>query len=542
MPGGGKPTANRRPPTRRKKDVPKRTHVAASPAPPAPFIPVAVAPHRPYAPIDAGFPLARRVGYPLAIFLFALLFIGTHLEQPPQVVTLDEKHYVRFSREIAADRILRDANTTHFELENVPINYEHPPLAKHLIARSLQLHDAGQLDLTWNQYFDGCDAAETTSDPCPAGRDWPGCATMQPECAPEARAWRFPSLLLGAGGVAATYLLALRLFRSVPAGFLAAGLLLFDNLWYLQSRVAMLDIFSSSFSLWALALALGAGPLSWILSGLAMGAAVASKLPALFVLPFFLLFLYLRLPLRTPARRAAATAFLGLGLPLVIYFLTYDSYFVSWIRIDGIGYALGQFILTQGAAVTTDYGFTFHHDYSSPPWSWIPQFIPTLYMCGDGCGHPPTIYAVGNLLIWWPAAAAVLAIPTVILWRRWRAGRFWPRGEALRTLRHRRLVTGTPAALLFPIALFLGTYLPWFLLTRTQLNYYLTLNVPYLSILMAGLLPYAWRRGRRWRYAVVAYLALVAAWFSLWWPIATAADVPKLYFDFLWNLLPWMSK
>ena len=59
--------------------------------------------------------------------------------------------------------------------------------------------------------------------------------------------WRLPSALFGIAGVALLYLLALRLWGSPGWAAFAAVLLAFDGLHIVQSRLAMLDIFLSTF-------------------------------------------------------------------------------------------------------------------------------------------------------------------------------------------------------------------------------------------------------------------------------------------------------
>ncbi len=59
--------------------------------------------------------------------------------------------------------------------------------------------------------------------------------------------WRLPSAVFGIVGVALLYLLALRLWRSVWWAGVAALLLALDGLHIVQSRIAMLDIFLTTF-------------------------------------------------------------------------------------------------------------------------------------------------------------------------------------------------------------------------------------------------------------------------------------------------------
>ena len=59
--------------------------------------------------------------------------------------------------------------------------------------------------------------------------------------------WRLPSALFGIAGVALLYMLTLRMWGSPGWATFAAVLLAVDGLHIVQSRMAMLDIFLSTF-------------------------------------------------------------------------------------------------------------------------------------------------------------------------------------------------------------------------------------------------------------------------------------------------------
>jgi len=59
--------------------------------------------------------------------------------------------------------------------------------------------------------------------------------------------WRLPSMLCGVAGVLLVYLLALRLWRSPWWAGLGGLLVALDGVHIVQSRLAMLDIFMSTF-------------------------------------------------------------------------------------------------------------------------------------------------------------------------------------------------------------------------------------------------------------------------------------------------------
>src|SRR5262249_22439235 len=63
--------------------------------------------------------------------------------------------------------------------------------------------------------------------------------------------WRLPSVLFGVVGVLVLYLLTLRLWGSVWWAGCSSGLLALDGLHIVQSRLAMLDVFLTTFILGA---------------------------------------------------------------------------------------------------------------------------------------------------------------------------------------------------------------------------------------------------------------------------------------------------
>lgn len=544
---------------------------SAPPPTPPPSAPTFVPVHLPEeppprVPIEATLSLRQRIGIPAALFLLALLLYGSDLGHPPQIV-FDEAHYVRASRSIAHGQLVDPSWP-----DPRPVNFEHPPLAKFLIAASLNLFGRGQLDLTYDQYFLGCEKAATekgddgkTDPPCPAGRTWEGCNHPNPECAPEAAAWRLPGLLLGASGIVALYLLALRLFNRLAAGVLASLLLLSDPMWYLHSRMALLDIFPAAFTLWAFAFALGEGLARRLLGGVFLGLAIASKYNAVFLLPVFILVLLIRFPAhRLPARpvlhslgdffhalgrilrhsRAVRAVAVGLLLPIAVWLLSYAPYWVTWIDHGGLGYAFGQFQRIQAGALAWDYSGTFQHHWASGPLTWIPLLRPTYYYAPNYLeARPPFIYAVGNPILWWTATLALLIVPLYLL-TRWirRHLRAYVTRDFFAALPQYEFHLTPRRSLFLAALLFWGGFLPWFLLQRTTFNYYVTYNVPYFALFAGGLGAAWWMRGRWRRKTVFGFVVLCLLMFVTWWPIVFGAEVSNLYFDTIWSLVPWMRR
>lgn len=508
---------------------------------------------------------------PVGVFVLAFAFLAADLDHPSTLI-FDEVHYVRWGREIANNRLftnLTEPGKPETVLRNLPVNAEHPPFGKQLVAWSLELNGAGQLDLTWDQYKLGCEKAanETAKDsdhrkdpPCAPGRTWAGCdGPPKAACEREAFAWRLPMAITGALGVAAAYVVALRLFRSPLAGIFASAFLLLDNLWYLESRTALLDVMASGLAVTAFALALGPRWPVRLASGIVFGLAVGTKLPALYLLPFFIVIHLLKVPgpLATPrlpapipmvARLLGAFVF-SIVLPAVAYVATYWRYIERWNGIGGADHAIGQLTLAILYSVSVGHGFVFKHDFASTPEWWIPLTKPVFYYHPNfhyGLPGPPYIYAVGNVALWWPATLAILTAPIVILVTRvrqyapqllsWTWLAQWPSRFVTQPFRFTPARSVTVAALLF-----LTSYAPWFLLSRTAFNFYIGLNLPYFAIFMGGLAYLTFQRSLRGRGIALGYLALVAWWSLAWFPLVNGSHVSDCYWDAANTLVPWMG-
>jgi dolichyl-phosphate-mannose-protein mannosyltransferase len=185
-------------------------------------------------------PIARvSVGHNLAIA--AIIFVVAHAVlliglTSPEKFVFDEVHYVP-----AARQMLEQGKPSQV------LNPMHPPLAKELIAVSIA----------------------TFGD--------------------SAFGWRYPAALFGALAIVAVYLCALALFEAQAPAVAAALIAFFNQMVFVQSRIAMLDIFALAFSLLAIAEFMrGFGamrPHRWFaLAGIGFGLATGCKWSGLFPL------------------------------------------------------------------------------------------------------------------------------------------------------------------------------------------------------------------------------------------------------------------
>ncbi|HVR57052.1 MAG TPA: phospholipid carrier-dependent glycosyltransferase, partial [Pseudolabrys sp.] len=154
----------------------------------------------------------------------------------PEKFYFDEVHYVP-----AARQMLQPV------MPQPMLNPMHPPLAKQLIALSIRSLGDGPLG------------------------------------------WRYPAVLFGSLALVAVYLCGLALFAAQGPAIAASLLAFFNQMLFVQSRIAMLDIFALAFSLFAIAAFMHgfrkARPHFWFaLAGVAFGLSIGSKWSGLFVL------------------------------------------------------------------------------------------------------------------------------------------------------------------------------------------------------------------------------------------------------------------
>ena len=154
----------------------------------------------------------------------------------PEKFYFDEVHYVPAARQMLEP-----------VMPSPMLNPMHPPLAKQLIALSIR-----------------------TFGDVPLG-------------------WRYPGVLFGALSIVAVYLCGLALFAAQGPAVAASLLAFFNQMLFVQSRIAMLDIFALAFGLFAIAAFMHgfrkARPHLWFaLAGLAFGLSAACKWSGLFAL------------------------------------------------------------------------------------------------------------------------------------------------------------------------------------------------------------------------------------------------------------------
>jgi dolichyl-phosphate-mannose-protein mannosyltransferase len=376
----------------------------------------------------------------------------------PDKFYFDEVHYVPAARQMLAPAT------------SAPVlNPMHPPLAKQLIALSIQ----GFGDI-------------------PLG-------------------WRYPGVLFGSLAIVAVYLCGLALFAAQGPAIASALIAFFNQMVFVQSRIAMLDIFALTFGLFATAGFMHGfrkqRPQFWFaLTGLACGLSIACKWSGSFVLATCIAVVaVIRLMQGWRTRFDDATACDWYRPDLWPDFKSWQ-FAACFVLIPAVVY-LASFVPLYGFSIT-DLLEAQHrifgdntttaiagHTYMSAWPSW-PLLVRPVWYLFDSIGDDriAAVVLLGNPLVMWPALPA-LAVGL----------RDW-------------IVTRRFDAFLI-LAFYFGPYLAWALLPRTLgfLYYYLP-SATFASLALVYLL----RRGNSPPWLLWAFVAVAFAGFAAMLPISAA--------------------
>jgi dolichyl-phosphate-mannose-protein mannosyltransferase len=387
--------------------------------------------------------------------------------------------------------------------------------------------------------------------------------------------WRFAAALFGTLTVLLVVRIGRRMTGSTLLGGLAGLLLSLDGLHFVQSRVAMLDVF---LVFWIVAMfgalvvdrddlrarlarntpeeLLGGGILGhrpWrLVAGACAGAAMATKWSALFPVAAMVLLMLcweasarrtagVRRPRRTTARRTSVGLVLAMAVvPLVVYLLSWTGWFATGSGYDrhwavGRGHVavpyLPDFLFAWSPDALRSLWhyhwemFHFHdtlvakHPYQSHALSWPFLGRPVSYY------YPPGISSGRYGCEVTSCSREVLAIGTPAIWwamvpaclalaARWASRRDWRAG-----------------ALLAMTAVSVLAWIPSDLKDRTMFLFYALPSIPFLCLGLALLAGWAvGRAGTLQRtigsMAVGVYTALVVWNFWYLYPILAAVTIP----------------
>jgi dolichyl-phosphate-mannose--protein O-mannosyl transferase len=321
--------------------------------------------------------------------------------------------------------------------------------------------------------------------------------------------WRVANAIFGALGIGIFFALGRTLFNR-EAALYATALLLLDGLWFVESRLALNDIYLVCFLLLGylpFGLYLKSEPerrwrFLW-LTGLGLGMAIATKWSAIYSIAFVGLTagireLWLCLSAAKHMPRRAMVQLLGAGVTLVGSFLIIPAmlYVAAYVQYFAMGFSLADWRELQRQMWIYHTNLKAPHNWSSPWWTWPLMLRPVWY-------H---LFIMGNPLSWWLHLPAVLIVAVI-----WMRGRF------------------KEAALGLILLGYFGQWLPWSLSPRVAYFYHMLPSVPFACLALGYVLyrvrplsiRYSRRRSIRGRSLVVGYLSVVLIGFAFFYPMFT---------------------
>jgi dolichyl-phosphate-mannose--protein O-mannosyl transferase len=432
--------------------------------------------------------------------------------QPPEGEVFDEIYFGVFA---------------HNDLKGIPYFDPEPPLSKEVIA-------AGEWSYGWYRAtFEGA-----RGDYADLGFNTFG--------------WRLSVMVFGSLTVPLMYLLARRLWDYRLFAVAAGVLTCFDGMFFVQSRIGMIDmipIFLILLSYWVFLIHLGSrgardSLLTLFLLGITVGLAIAAKWISLAAWATFIFFIAVRalrrrvdLVIRTERGTwswggaegptlpggapwlayVPAMAVALIGIPLVIYV---GSWFPFFMR--GQFHTLADLVQYQKDTYIYHATLTAGHPYGSVWWSWPFLFRPVAYYYesgalgldqGSGQQLVAGIVNLGNPWIWWSSLPCLLLLPYFIFKQR-----------------------SFPAAL---IAVgFLTQFLPWSRVTRVIFLYHMFGGLIFMILALAFVLAqvarqpggFALNLGERRltvtpRHLVYAHLAIAVLFFVYFYPVWTGLPI-----------------
>jgi dolichyl-phosphate-mannose--protein O-mannosyl transferase len=354
------------------------------------------------------------------------------------------------------------------------------------------------------------------------------------------------------------YLLALRIWPNRLFAVAAATLACFDGMFFIQSRIGMIDIYPIFFillSYWLFHIHLQSKTarsslVTLLVTGVAVGLAIAAKWIALAALASMLFILAVRFLRRNldlsvmttggpwvwgrseakgPAIPGGAPAPLYLGLALVAFLaIPAVIYVASWLPF----FERGQFhnLADLWAYQVSSYEYHAHltqgHPYGSPWYSWPFLFRPVAYyfvgtdggLGTDAISGQPLVAGMvnlGNPWIWWSSIPCMLLMPYYALRYRSYAAAFIAIG-------------------------FITQYLPWAPITRVLFLYHMFGGLIFMILALAYVLarigegaidiqvgPWAVRQVSG-RLVPLTWLAIAIGFFIFFYPVWTGLPIGDL--------------
>jgi Gpi18-like mannosyltransferase len=327
-------------------------------------------------------------------------------------------------------------------------------------------------------------------------------------------AWRISGVIFATLGILLIYFFAKRVFKSSRAGLIAAFLLTFEFMHFVEARIAVPETFVLFFVIAMFYFFYRywedpqRGGKYLFLSLVFFGLGFSTKWNAMFGFAGMVLLLVV-LKLRKPVIRKSEVLWFvgGLAAAVAIYMLSYTTYFLAHNH-------LGDFWHLQFAMYSFQSHLAATHPASSPWWSWPLMLRPVwLYLGSFGSFGSSTGYisTLGNPALWWAGIPVMLAT-------------FWL------AVRYRNKLA------IFISIPFLTQWLAFITIHRVIFIYHFFPNVLFIILAITLWIQWLWDKYKWGKWVVAGYLALNVICFALFFPVLSGLPMSQGY----WHAMKWM--
>jgi dolichyl-phosphate-mannose-protein mannosyltransferase len=329
-------------------------------------------------------------------------------------------------------------------------------------------------------------------------------------------AWRIGGVIFAALGILLVYFFAKRVFKSSRAGLIAAFLLTFEFMHFVEARIAVpetyvfffvIAMFYFFYRYWEDPQRNGK---HLFLSLVFFGLGFSTKWTVMYGFGgMLLLLIVLKLCKPVICKNEVLWFVGGLAAAVAIYMASYTTYFLA-------GHGAHDFWHMQFDMYRFHANLTATHPASSPWWSWPVMLRPVWMYVGSFDGSTGYISTLGNPALWWAGIAAMLGI-------------FWL------AIKHRNNIA------IFISIPFLIQWLVFLSVHRVIFIYHFFPNVLFIILAITLWIQWLWDKYKWGKWVVAGYLVLNVICFALFFPVLSGLPMSQGYLHSLKWMVDWIT-
>lgn len=329
-------------------------------------------------------------------------------------------------------------------------------------------------------------------------------------------AWRIGGVILAALGILLIYFFAKRVFKSSRAGLIAAFLLTFEFMHFVEARIAVPETYVFFFIIAMFYFFYRYWEDPWrggkylFLSLVFFGLGFSTKWTVMYGFAGMMLLLIV-LKLRKPfIHKEEVLWFIGgVAAAVAIYMASYTTYFLA-------GHGAHDWWNLQFRMYDFHAHLTATHPASSPWWSWPLLLRPVWMYLGSFDGSTGYISTLGNPALWW------LGIPAIL-------------GVFYLAVRYRNTIA------IFISIPFLVQWLAFLSVHRVIFIYHFFPNVLFVILAVTLWCQWLWKKYTWGKWVVAAYLVINVACFALFFPVLSGHPMSQGYWDSMRWMVNWVT-